>query len=105
MLVFSPLGLETKWAYYILNKPSSQYKAMYREFYSLHRIAQLAISMAMSDPASCSEERFMSLYDGLYDQLLDNVITREQIIAVSVNLGCCLLFDTFHDSIQPLLQQ
>ena len=79
--------IETDYALYMLAKPSWQYKELYTNFYSPHRIAQLVISMAHQDQDKCTKETFFDWYNGLFDDLLSEVITKERIHQ-AVSLFC-----------------
>lgn len=72
--------LETQFAFYTLKKPSWQYATMYNTFYRPHRIAQLAISMAISDPDSCTTDMFKLWYADSHDELLGEVIEEQHIV-------------------------
>jgi hypothetical protein len=75
---YSPLHLETRFADYILGKPAQVYSQVFEDFYEVHRMAQLIIGNAQQDPG-CTEESFVSTFQGLYDDFLDKVITSDMI--------------------------
>ncbi|KAI0324519.1 S-adenosyl-L-methionine-dependent methyltransferase [Cubamyces sp. BRFM 1775] len=68
-----PLYLETEFSWYELRVPSTKYHTIHQDFYRPHRIAQVAISTAVTEP-SMSMSDFSTTYIGAWDQLTGEVL-------------------------------
>ena len=62
----SPVWIETKYAFYILDTPSKQYAAFFQHFYTPRCIAQTVISAARQHP-DMSWAAFMGEFTDLVD--------------------------------------
>ena len=69
----SPLYLETEFSWYELRVPSTKYRTIHQYFYRPHRIAQIAISTAVTEPAMGMSE-FSAAHIGAWDQLTGEVL-------------------------------
>ncbi|PIL29860.1 DNA methyltransferase [Ganoderma sinense ZZ0214-1] len=76
---FSPLYVETQYAWYMVKSPADSYKHIYRNFYTPHRIAQVVISVAQEGSVMNYSE-FEDLYIGRWDSLLGDLIEWTDII-------------------------
>lgn len=73
-----PLHVETKFAWYILKSPAKVYKDLFVEFYRPHRVAQIAVSVALEGALTTYVE-FEETFLGRRDELLDDVVQWEHV--------------------------
>ncbi|KAI0348187.1 S-adenosyl-L-methionine-dependent methyltransferase [Trametopsis cervina] len=93
-----PLYLQTEWAFYILKSPSQLYSSLFVDFYSSHRIAQLAVSMVHKEGATTSRDTFLELYEGVQDPFLGVVLTKESILAASSTVAAVVELPEYNEA-------
>ena len=82
--LFSPIYIETQYAYYILKSSSREYEDIWQEFYTPLRIAQIAISSALVLPASTSFRAFA-------EKSASKMVLEENLSEHSILAHVCLI--------------
>lgn len=86
---YSPLYIETKFAWYILRKPSAAYRETFNTFYVSRRVTQIAISAALNDQ-QYTYERFKTDFISVYDEFLGKRLDDKMVeAAVRFTLWSC----------------
>ncbi|TCD63769.1 hypothetical protein EIP91_004952 [Steccherinum ochraceum] len=73
-----PLYIETRFAWYILRRPSAAYREVFNQFYHPRRVAQIIVSAAL-DPPNRTLEGFHKAFLGVYDEFLGARLDKQAI--------------------------